>query len=95
MSFCSLLLSSSNLNSSFKAGNSDFSKLRTLFHILDIFDDIAKDPYTSDYDIKPYKCSYNNTYRLRVGKYRYIYRIFDEEILILVSGADSRGSIYK
>ena len=63
--------------------------------ILDIFDDIAKDPYTSDYDIKPYKCSYNNTYRLRVGKYRYIYRIFDEEILILVSDADSRGSIYK
>jgi len=68
-------------------------KFRT--QILDMFDDIAKNPYASNYDIKPLKNSQNNKYRLRIGKYRFIYKIIDEEILIFVDDADSRGGIYK
>ena len=63
--------------------------------VLDIFDEIAMSPYSPDYDIKPYKTAKNNHYRLRIGKYRFIYRIDADEIIIYVSDADSRGDIYK
>jgi len=63
--------------------------------ILDIFDEIAANPYESNYDVKPFKSSQNNYYRLRVGKYRFIYKIDLDEIVIYVNDADSRGGIYK
>jgi len=63
--------------------------------VLDIFDEIAKNPYISNYDIKPYKTSQNNHYRLRIGKYRFIYKIDVDEIVIFIIDADSRGDIYK
>ena len=63
--------------------------------ILDTFDDIASNPYNTNYDIKPFKCSANNRYRLRIGKYRFLYTILDEQILITVDDANSRGKIYK
>ncbi len=68
-------------------------KFRT--QVLDTFDDIAKNPYTSNYDIKSLKNTQDNRYRLRLGKYRFIYKIMDEEILIFVDDADSKGGIYK
>ncbi len=34
-------------------------------------------------------------FRLRVGKYRFLYTVIDDEILIYVYKADSRGDIYK
>ncbi len=34
-------------------------------------------------------------YRLRIGKYRFLYEVREEEILIYFYDADSRGSIYK
>ena len=40
MSFCSLWDNSSSRNSSFKVGKSDFSRLKTLVHILDKPEDI-------------------------------------------------------
>ena len=64
-------------------------------NILDIFDDIAKNPYNTTYDIKPYKSNIKYQYRLRVGKYRFIYQIKDDELLILVIDGGSRGEIYK
>lgn len=69
--------------------------LKFIEKVLDIFDEIAIDPYNSNYDIKPYKSSQNNYYRLRIGKYRFIYKIDSNEIIIYVSNADSRGDIYK
>jgi len=63
--------------------------------VLDIFDEIAVNPYSSNYDIKPYKSPHNNSYRLRLGKYRFIYKIDANEIVIYVSDADSRGDVYK
>lgn len=43
-------------------------------------------------DIKPLK-GYNNTNRLRVGKYRILFRIIDDTLFIDSLG--SRGNIYK
>ncbi len=34
-------------------------------------------------------------FRLRVGKYRFIYKIIEEKILIKIINADNRGDIYK
>lgn len=34
-------------------------------------------------------------YRLRVGEIRFVYKIMDDEIMIKVIEADSRGDIYK
>ena len=36
-----------------------------------------------------------NEFRLRVGSYRIIYEINDNELLILITKADNRGQIYK
>jgi len=38
---------------------------------------------------------YENFYRLRVGDYRVIYRIDDNELIIIVLKIGSRGDIYK
>lgn len=49
-------------------------------------------------DIKPLQGYTNKTYRLRVGKYRVIYR-YDNKInmqcILFISDIDSRGDIYK
>ncbi len=46
-------------------------------------------------DIKAMK-NYNNIYRMRIQKYRVIYKIINEEIIIIeVITAGNRGEIYK
>lgn len=63
---------------------------------------------TKDQQIRLYKAIYNlpagdikklqtfsDTYRLRVGKYRIIFEWIENEIVIDVTDADSRGDIYK
>lgn len=62
--------------------------------ILNIFDEIAMSPHNNDYDIKPYKSKIPNQYRLRVGKYRFIYQIKNDILFIFVNDAGSRGGIY-
>lgn len=48
------------------------------------------------YDIKKIKSSqYNDIFRLRIGKYRAIFRIIDQELIVFVFDIDSRGDIYK
>jgi mRNA interferase RelE/StbE len=46
------------------------------------------------YDIK-YLTSSNGKYRLRIGKYRAIFKVEDEKLIIIVIIIDSRGQIYK
>lgn len=49
-----------------------------------------------EYDIRRYYSSeHDDLFRLRIGKYRAIFRIIEKEILIFVFDIDSRGDIYK
>ncbi|MDE7196835.1 MAG: hypothetical protein K2N69_07445 [Helicobacter sp.] len=36
-----------------------------------------------------------NKYRLRLGKYRFLYEIIEEQILVYAYKANSRGDVYK
>ncbi|MGZ3633060.1 MAG: type II toxin-antitoxin system RelE family toxin [Parachlamydiaceae bacterium] len=36
-----------------------------------------------------------NTYRTRVGKYRIVYEIYDEKVLVIVVNVDHRKDIYR
>lgn len=46
-------------------------------------------------DIKAMK-NYNNIYRMRIQKYRVIYKLINDEIIIIdILAAGSRGDIYK
>lgn len=55
---------------------------------------IAQNPYNNNLDIAKLQ-GYENHYRLRVSKYRILYEILEQEILIYAYDADSRGDIYK
>ncbi|MFA5916767.1 MAG: hypothetical protein WC850_00850 [Candidatus Gracilibacteria bacterium] len=55
---------------------------------------ISISPYQNNLDIKPLKGK-NNHYRLRIGKYRFLYEIIENKILIYFYNADSRGDVYK
>lgn len=62
-----------------------------------IFQDLAQDPFdrARNFDIKRYQCSSQNHFRLRIGGYRILYEVSEQDILIYLYDADSRGSIYK
>ena len=64
--------------------------------IIESFNLLKQDPYENikKLDIKKLE-SYENFYRLRVGKFRVIFLIDNDEILIEVIQAKSRGDIYK
>ena len=63
---------------------------------LKAFDEISKDlNNVKKYDIKKYYCREENFYRLRLGKYRAIFQINGNNIIIIVFDIDSRGDIYK
>lgn len=62
--------------------------------IFEAFDKIAADPFDNSLDIKKMK-NKENHYRLRLGKYRILFEIFKEEILVYFYNADSRGDVYK
>jgi len=55
---------------------------------------IQKKPFQNSCDIKQLKGKENHR-RLRIGKYRFLYEIKKNEILIYVYDANSRGKIYK
>ncbi len=56
---------------------------------------IAQNPYDNPCDIAKLQ-GQKNHYRLRVGKYRVLYEVRDEQILVIYAyKVDSRGNIYK
>lgn len=61
------------------------------------FDTIAKNPINKLLDIKLLKGieSKDKHYRLRIGKYRFLYKVRKQEILIYFYKADNRGDTYK
>jgi mRNA interferase RelE/StbE len=46
-------------------------------------------------DIKPMQGADDNLYRLRIGQYRLIYQIVDQELVIFLMTAGSRGDVYQ
>ena len=59
------------------------------------FLEIAEDRQNfSKYDIKILR-GYKNSYRLRIGKNRALFKIVNEKIVIIVIDIGSRGDIYK
>jgi len=61
--------------------------------ICEKIDQIAVDPYGSHPNVT--KLQGRSGYRLRVGDWRVIYEILDEELVILVLRIGSRGGIYR
>ncbi len=62
--------------------------------IKDEVDKLSDGPYhRKDLDIKPLRGRDN--WRLRVGKWRIIFKIHDKEILISVVKVGARGDVYK
>ena len=60
-----------------------------------IFSRLAGNPYdTGNLDIKKLR-GFDRDYRLRLGKYRFLYTIFKIEGVVLIYKADTRGDIYK
>ncbi len=55
---------------------------------------LSKEPYINALDIKKLK-GYETRYRLRVDKYRIIYEIYDDLLIIVLADGGSRGGIYK
>lgn len=51
-------------------------------------------PFSNNLDIKSLKWKKNH-YRLRIWKYRFLYEIIENEILIYFYEADTRWDIYK
>lgn len=49
-------------------------------------------------DPRPYgslKLSGKESYRIRQGKYRIIYKVFDQKLIILVLDVDNRKNVYR
>ena len=67
---------------------------RVIEKIIKIFDELKIDLDFSKFGIKELK-GFKNVYRLRVSKYRIIFEVRDNELLIEVIKAGSRGDIYK
>ncbi|HEV2933049.1 MAG TPA: type II toxin-antitoxin system RelE/ParE family toxin [Streptosporangiaceae bacterium] len=55
---------------------------------------LGDDPRRPDADIKKL-AAYSDRYRLRVGDYRVIYEVADEQLIILVVGVGHRREAYR
>jgi mRNA interferase RelE/StbE len=56
---------------------------------------LKQNPYANEQlDIKPMQ-GYENLYRLRIGQYRLVYQIKQDELIIFILKAGNRGDIYK
>ncbi|WP_159887372.1 type II toxin-antitoxin system RelE family toxin [Paenibacillus puerhi] len=62
--------------------------------ILDHINILAEDPRHPELDIQKMQ-GIDNHFRLRVGSYRTICSIFDDQLIIVVIKVGSRGDIYK
>ncbi|MFC7394615.1 type II toxin-antitoxin system RelE family toxin [Scopulibacillus cellulosilyticus] len=60
--------------------------------IIDALLEIQETPYTAS-NVK--KLTNGNRFRKRVGDYRIIYRVYDDELIVSVIKVGNRGDIYK
>ncbi|MEZ4525967.1 MAG: type II toxin-antitoxin system RelE/ParE family toxin [Desulfobacterales bacterium] len=62
--------------------------------IAEALSELGNSPFENSLDIKRLKGS-SDKYRLRLGKYRFLYTIIQEQILIYFYKADTRGDVYR
>lgn len=63
---------------------------------VDSVNKLAHNPFDKSLDIKPLTWRKNlSEWRLRIWKYRFVYEVLKEEVIILFFDAWSRGKIYK
>ncbi|WP_178019626.1 type II toxin-antitoxin system mRNA interferase toxin, RelE/StbE family [Paenibacillaceae bacterium] len=62
--------------------------------ILDHLNILSENPRHPELDIKRMQ-GVENQFRLRVGSYRVVYSIVDNELIIIVIRIGSRGDVYK
>jgi len=67
-------------------------KLR--IRVFEAFEELCNNPFSNTIDTKQ-MVNKKGHFRLRIGKYRFLYTIIEDEILVYVYKADSRGDIYK
>lgn len=56
---------------------------------------ICMNPYDKNLDIQKYTANWDKHFRFRLGKYRFLYYVIDNELVIYFYDADSRWDIYK
>lgn len=66
----------------------------TAKRIITALDQLSEDPHYGP-NIKKMKGKEDKIYRLRVGNYRIIYEIVDNELIVFVVRIGPRGDIYK
>jgi len=63
--------------------------------IKDIIFSLSKVPYPyKSFDVKKLK-GIQNAYRIRVGKIRILYKVFEHEKMVYIYDIDYRGKVYK
>jgi len=67
--------------------------IKTVEKFYSAFEQLANDLNQTDLDIK--KLEGREGYRLRIGAYRALYRVFNDELVIEVFKIGSRGDVYK
>ena len=55
---------------------------------------LQQNPFPSNYSIDSKKMQNKNGFRLRIGNYRFLYDVAEEELVIYMEKADNRGDIY-
>lgn len=80
----------------YKDAIKNFKKLdkTTRNRILDNINILAQNPKNKELDIRRMQGT-ENKYRLRVGTYRVVYSIIDEELIIIIIRVGARRDVYK
>lgn len=66
----------------------DKQKIKEKFELL------QNNPYPSNYNIDVKKMQNADGFRLRVGNYRFLYDVVEDELVIYMEDGDNRGDIY-
>ena len=62
--------------------------------ITQAFEKLCENPYSGDSDIKKMK-GHDSVYRLRIGNYRFLYKIDNDILIIFMFDAGHRKDIYR
>jgi mRNA interferase RelE/StbE len=58
------------------------------------FEILQNNPYPINFQIDCKKLQNKDGFRLRIGNYRFIYDVVEDELVIYIDDADNRGDIY-